>query len=235
MASGRLALNKRRLVLAASGVACAAALGVALGRPASRPVSAHVQSGLPLDPVLLSDGDLVFRSGTDALASFVRAQSESSVYSHVGMLVHLEGTWRVVHAVPADPGAAGGVVLQPLSGFIAPELASAVGYFRIDSLGDADRLTIRNYLLSQVGKPFDYRFQASDDTAHYCTELVIKAIRQVGIDLEPELPPVRVLAMTESAIAPDSLSRWDLLRQIQVRPGEAPDRLHGLPTAAHPP
>jgi hypothetical protein len=153
------------------------------------PIDTHARTSQIAHPELLQDGDLVFRTGTDVLAGLVLSYGKSS-FSHVGIAIHTTDGWAVFHSTPAEPGMTGGVHAELLEDFASNQVAAQVGFFRIDGLNERTRQKIKEYLLSQLGKPFDYRFQYSDDSAHYCTELVLKALRNAGIDLEPSMTRV---------------------------------------------
>ena len=148
------------------------------------------------------------------MAALVLAQGKDSRYSHVGMLIKTADTWSVVHSIPPEPGVAGGVHAIPLDSFASPEVAAQVAFFRVTDLAKPLQIKAKEYLVGQIGKPFDYRFEFSDDSAHYCTELVVKALRNAEIDLEPSLARVHVIGLSEAALLPDSLSGSPRLREL---------------------
>ena len=50
------------------------------------------------------------------------------------------------------------------------------------------RITVANYSLAQVGKPYNLNFlNAETENSFYCSQLVYKAYQQVGIDLNTGL------------------------------------------------
>lgn len=178
------------------------------------PINTHARTYLVEYPESLQDGDIVFRTGTDALAGLVLAHGNESRFSHVGLVVRRADGWVVFHSTPLEPGATGGVHAESLEHFVSNEVATQVAFFRIDSLNEQLRQRVNDYLSSQLGKPFDYRFQYSDDSAQYCTELVLKALRNAGIDLEPSMARVHVFTLPEAAIPPDSLLLSPMLREL---------------------
>lgn len=165
-------------------------------------------------PESLQDGDLIFRRGRDVLSALVLAQSQGSSYSHVGMLVRTEGAWSVLHSTPATPGEKGGVHMEPLDSFASPAIAAKAAFFRVEGLTSGMRSKAREYLMRQVDKPFDYRFEYSDDSSHYCTELVLKALRYAGIGLVSSKDHVQVITLSEAVIPPDSLLVSPRLREL---------------------
>lgn len=169
-------------------------------------------------PEELVEGDIVFRTGSDALSGLVLAHSKGSRFSHVGVLVRIADQWLIIHSTPAESGAEGGVHTESLEAFASSEGTQRLGVYRIDEMSSRQRQSMKDYLLSQQGKPFDYRFQYSDNSAHYCTELVLKALDHAGVNLEPAMRRVHVLTLTEAAIPPDSLAWSSHLREVTPNP-----------------
>ena len=160
------------------------------------------------------DGDLVLRRGTDMLAAIVLAQGQTTRFSHVGMVLHDGDRITVVHATPPEAGLRGGVVQEPLAAFASAEAAADVALYRVEGLDDAALQRLRTYLLAQLGKPFDLNFSYADDTQHYCTELVLKALRHAGFPIHDTLTPVTLLTIPEAVFAPDSLRSSRRLRAV---------------------
>lgn len=182
------------------------------------PVSANARAPRFLHPEMLQDGDIVFRAGRDALAGLVLASGSGARFSHAGLLVRVADSWLVYHSTPAEPGTAGGVHAESLEDFGSSKVAAQLGFFRIDGLDEQMRKRVKEYLLAQLGKPFDYRFQYSDDSAMYCTELVLKALGQAGVNLEPAMARVGTLTLPEAAIPPDSLLASPHVHEVRLDP-----------------
>ncbi len=191
------------------------ALVLALGVPTSVATDGAVVQPprLPGPPAELLDGDIVFRRGVDAIGRMVLSYGDRPRFSHVGMVVRVAGETLVVHALPETPGAGGGVRMERLGMFSSPLRASDVGYYRVGRLTPDQRREIHRFLLEHVGTPFDLRFEYSTDDSMYCTELVLKALSQTGIEVAPALDSVRVVTLDEPAFAPDALRQS---RQLQA-------------------
>ncbi|WP_448380345.1 YiiX/YebB-like N1pC/P60 family cysteine hydrolase [Gloeomargarita sp.] len=162
----------------------------------------------------LSDGDLIFRTGSDIISRAVLTQSHAARFAHVGIILKSESELVVVHALPGDHRSPGGVVLEPLRTFAAQDKAIAIGFYRVKHINSNIRNHVRNYSLAQVGKPFDYRFLLSDDQQLYCTELVVKAFAEAGINLTTSLPKLRIMLMPEPVFPPDTLRHSSQLEPI---------------------
>ena len=168
----------------------------------------------PEPPVELLDGDIVFRRGVDAIGRMVLGYGDRARFSHVGMVVRVAGESLVVHALPETPRDEGGVRVDRLGDFSSPQRAAAVGYYRPGRLTPVQRREIHRFLLEHVGTPFDLRFEYSTDDSMYCTELVLKALAQVGVDVAPSLETVRVITVDEPAFSPDALRQSQQLREL---------------------
>lgn len=189
------------------------ALPIALGVATMTATPAAPGHRLTIPPASrLADGDLVFRRGRDIAADAVLAQREHSHFSHVGMLVNTANGWQVIHATPPEHGQPGGVQAEPLEQFLADHQAAAAGFYRVDSL---DRAKAREYLFAHLGRRFDVRFRYSDDTDYYCSELVLKALKNGGVDLAPGLTRTHALLLAEPVIVPDSLLASPRLHEIR--------------------
>jgi hypothetical protein len=159
------------------------------------------------EPESLDDGDLVFRRGNDLISRLVLSQGVSSRFSHVGVIVIHQAHFFVVHSLPKGDTSADGVQIEPLSSFISSENASDVAFYRVKGIDKKSRVKIRRYILHQMGKPFDEKFQLSDDNRIYCSELAVKALDAAGLDILKELPTIEVMLINEPVLPPDYLRR----------------------------
>jgi len=173
-----------------------------------------LRPGLTGPPAELQDGDIVFRRGVDAIGRMVLSYGDRPRFSHVGMLVRDDGGTFVVHALPETSVDDGGVQLDRLGAFNSPLRAADVGYYRVRQLSLEQRREIHRFLIAQVGRPFDLRFKYSTDDAVYCTELVLKALAQVGVELTPTLEAIQVILVDEPVFAPDALRQSELLQDL---------------------
>ncbi len=173
--------------------------------------SATVHPSIPLQ---LLDGDLVFRRGRDAVAEAVVLGSRNARFSHVGLLVRLQGEPWVVHAAPAEGGGLDGVRVQPLAAFIDPRVASDAAVYRL-TLTPAQRQRVREYALARRGAPFDGALRYSTDDSLYCTELALKALAAAGVDVRPRLSGQAVLWLQEPVYSPEALRRLPALVEVR--------------------
>lgn len=166
----------------------------------------------------LSDGDLVFRTGRDIMSLLVLSQGDSPRFSHVGIILKREDSLVVVHALPQDGQSPGGVLVEPLSVFASSDNASDIGFYRVKGINADSRNRIRDYVLRQVGKPFDYDFSLSEDGKFYCTELALNSLAFAGINIAASAQQIRVMLLSEPVVPPDSLRRSAQLEIIVPNP-----------------
>lgn len=148
------------------------------------------------------EGDLIFRRGQDLMSRMVLAGEAGSHFSHVGLLVWQDSMWMVLHALPDEGPAAGGVRLEPLTTFITPDKAAAwavYGHPEVRAL--AGSVAVEDY----VGLPFDAAFVWSDASRLYCTELVVRAWSGMGVEVADELSFLTAPLLAEPVLAPDAL------------------------------
>lgn len=155
----------------------------------------------------LKDGDLVFRRGRDLVAHLILAKEQSSRFSHVGVVVFRAGQAMVVHAMPAEGDHPGGVLLEPLTVFLAPAVAADASIKRLPLLSEAQRRVLLAKATTWLGRPFDHSLRYSDDSAFYCTELVLKLFKAAGHDLYGLVELQRFFTVDEDIASPDALAQ----------------------------
>lgn len=128
------------------------------------------------DTVHLQTGDLVFRRGESRESRAVTAFDRKSDYTHVGMVLNVDGCWMVIHAVPnerATKQEKDSVKLEPIGVFFRSDRALMGGIYRYP-LTPADTLRLLHKGLQLYGRHplFDGQFDLEDTVSLYCTELV---------------------------------------------------------------
>ncbi len=137
-------------------------------------------------------GDLIFRRGRSLNSRAVLLADQASRFSHVGIVIETPHGLRVVHTVPPEGDAIGGIRVDAIEVFLARTSTSDWGVFRL-------RRTPSEHQASTAARPataaraaaamaeegfhFDGAFDLANDRKLYCTELVWKAYQATGIDL----------------------------------------------------
>jgi hypothetical protein len=188
------------------------ALLLQVPRPAPGSEARHSEWRIRFEETAFASGDLVFRRGRSLISRAVLAVDGGSEYSHVGLISVIGGRVLVIHAVPADPPhSSGGVIAEPLSMFLSPDKATAVGLYRPRdaSLGAVAERAAWQFERAHI--PFDSAFDLATPNELYCTEMVWRAYRKAGIDLAPADP-----SHPEKYLLPSRLLRSPDLRKIQA-------------------
>lgn len=128
------------------------------------------------DTVHLQTGDIVFRLGESRESRAVTTVDRNGDYSHVGMVINVNGHWMVLHAVPnerATKQEEDSVKLETLGTFFRSDRAVKGGIYRFPiTPEDTLRLLQKGLQLYARHPMFDGQFDCEDTTDFYCSELV---------------------------------------------------------------
>ena len=154
-------------------------------------------------------GDLVFRMGTSIYSQMLNMHSDTVQFSHVGLLVELDSSWFVVHAVPKElegPDDFERVKQEPLDSFLASSRCLHAEFVHT-CLPRTDRVAARALEYARDSVRFDNAFDLKDSTEVYCTELIWRLFLIEGIDLSEGRRSFSVIPMFkgEGCIAPKDL------------------------------
>ena len=142
---------------------------------------------IPLE--VLQDGFIICRHGDGIWSNWIIGQNlRDKRYSHIGILSIKEGLVTVIHADTTDRFSISGKVLEEsLETFI--EHARHYGIFRLKHV-EPTRLVecARLYL----GRPFDWKLDATEKDALYCSELIKVAIEDSAPGNNWNFPTVRI-------------------------------------------
>jgi hypothetical protein len=128
-----------------------------------------------VDPATLRTGDLIFQTSESAQSGAIREAQRGHPATHVGIVVVDGGGVQVLEAV-------GPVKRTPLKDFVRRGGGHMVAVYRDPRLDDAGRAAVVAAALNDLGKPYD-RFFTDDDGRIYCSELVWRAWRAVGLEV----------------------------------------------------
>lgn len=167
----------------------------------------------------LRDGDLVFRRGIGIVSQAVITADKGGSYSHIGIVVKEDSTWKVVHAVPGEPDYKGDpdrIKMDDIATFFHKERAKTGALMRLsaDSIlcYRAARHAVRLYRSNIL---FDHQYDLSDTLRMYCTELIDYVYKQQGIDLsEGRISRINVPGLTGNYLLPTDIQQSSLLCTI---------------------
>lgn len=147
---------------------------------------------------LLRNGDIILRSGIGFWSGLFRSSNTTDKrFSHVGIVrIRQDGSIRVIHAEGDDISGKGKVFEDTLEHFVGESDKIGLGRLR---LGEPDRFV--EYAMTFLGRPFDWKFDKSDDSSIYCTELVDLSLRKLNSSFR--LPERKGLLLPEACLSPD--------------------------------
>ncbi len=138
----------------------------------------------------LHDGDIAFRRGSGGASRAVLMANPRGSFSHVGMVVNVDGQWCVIHEVPFEGQSRefDKIYCEPVSDFFNTIKAATGAIYRLSGLDSVQKETICNYARKhlELSTPFDHKYDLTDDSKLYCSELVWRSYLEVGIDLAEE-------------------------------------------------
>ncbi len=138
------------------------------------------------DTLQLREGDVVLRRCTGLISRMVTMSDNGGQFSHTGIVVDSAGIPMVVHAVPSEPDWEGDpdrVKMEPARSFLASDHAvtAAILRPRDTQAGQlAAHYAVRRY---REGTLFDHDFDDQDTVRLYCTQLIVLAYEQAGVEL----------------------------------------------------
>ena len=168
---------------------------------------------------LLQNGDLALRCGTSLESHVViGVNGENGPYSHIGIVVEMNGQWFVAHAVPGENerGKPEYLKLDPILVYYGHDRAKLGCIMRVTDDSTACRQAT-DYALWAVGtkKVFDNNYDWEDSTKLYCTEMVQRAYLHAGIDLaEDRHTDVVAALMPGTYVFPRDIAANRSLREV---------------------
>ncbi len=169
--------------IVALGVACMLAVACS-SRDASSYRKNDNKRNIPVD---LHEGDIAFRRGIGAASRIVLAANSDGSYSHVGIVVEVDDTLRVVHEVPFEGKSREDdkIYSDDIGEFFSTFKAKSGAIYRLRGLDSTTIAKICRYAKRHLKKstPFDHEYNLSDDNMLYCSELVWRCYLEAGIDI----------------------------------------------------
>lgn len=166
---------------------------------------------------VLKNGDLVFRQGRSVESYAVNMADSQKEFSHVGIVVVIKGKAYIVHAVPADTKQDMAYVkMETPDQFLASDKATRSAVYRSGfsptQLESVSRQALNFYNLRYT---FDDEFDLSTPTKLYCTELVLDAFRNAGIELNDiKASEINFLVTKLKIILPGEFMKNASFRQV---------------------
>lgn len=163
-------------------------------------------------------GDLIFRRIDSGGSTFVLLADSKPEYSHVGIVWKSQNETYVIHVVPSEDSSPSYVKITSVEDYIRP--ATSVAVYRLKNADDKSVQNAAEVAYRLIGKvSFDMDFDLSTDSRQYCTELIWKIYKKIGVDLvDGQFDTVHfVFLKTDKVVFVSSLlhSRW--LMQVYLK------------------
>lgn len=174
-----------------------------------------VRNDLPLKQ--LRDGDLVFRCGVSVESHAVMDMDKTQgKYSHIGIAINDGDKWCVVHAVPGENvDGVDRVKIEPIDTFFLTTRAVHGALMRLNGCDKHAAQQAARVAKSYIGVEFDDHYDWNDSTRLYCTELVYRAYKKVGVDLRGDrITHVSLPFFKGDIVFPSDIYRNDSLTTI---------------------
>lgn len=118
----------------------------------------------------------------------------SNKYTHVAIY---EGNGKIIEAT-TDKRSSGNVMRSDIDSYLhGPELIEII---RPSYKTPEDKEAALDYCRSQIGKPYDGKFDLKDNEEHYCAELIYKGLQAMPNKID--VPGTTLLA--QNAVSPDN-------------------------------
>ncbi len=144
----------------------------------------HNQAAIDSTLSLLRDGDLVLRTGADAISVMLRQMNlRDKTYSHCGIVMIENGYPFVYHSIGGEDNPDERLRRDSASFFFSPVYNERLGVARLDlQPGQIEQLRqiTQRYFAARV--PFDMDFDLQTDDRLYCAEFVYKSVREATGD-----------------------------------------------------
>jgi len=142
---------------------------------------------LPAEDSLIHDGDIILRYGYGIISDIIVEQlGETYSLSHCG-IVCKNDSFIVIHSVSSSLYPIDGVQYQTMKDFVKDSKKNSIIVVRFkspDKMKDASSISKRAYYYLNKKVPFDHKFDITDSSKIYCSELIYLVLKdEFGFDV----------------------------------------------------
>ena len=168
---------------------------------------------------IVKDGDLIFRRGTGVVGRIVTTTDREGLYSHVGIIVTIDNTHYVIHAVPHEHEYEGDydrVKCENIAHFVHRYNDADIGIYRLDVSDSIKSIATQHAIrLSKKDVGFDHNYNLEDTTTLYCTEFVEYVYGFANISIsEGRRSNVKIATSSDLYIMPSDLTNCSRLSLV---------------------
>jgi len=141
----------------------------------------------PAEDSLIHDGDIILRYGYGIISDIIVEQlDEPFALSHCGIICKNDSS-IVIHSVSSSISPFDGVQYQSLKSFVKDSKKNSIIIVRFklpDERKSLSAISKRAYYYLNKKVPFDHKFDISDSSKIYCSELIYLVIKdEFGMDI----------------------------------------------------
>ncbi|MBI9041717.1 YiiX/YebB-like N1pC/P60 family cysteine hydrolase [Lutibacter sp.] len=153
----------------------------------------------------IQNGDLVLRCGRSIESFTVYTADNNSEFSHIGIISIENNMSYVIHAVPCNDNL---IKKEKLTDFISPKFASTYAIYRTNFNTSILKKVVNQAKLFRIKKyTFDTNYDLKTNTKLYCTELVLKAFKNSGIELNIKPSEFNYIVGKQEIILPSEFTK----------------------------
>ena len=157
---------------------------------------------------ILEDGDIICRLGDRLWSQIFKDFSiDDKRFSHIGIIRINNDRITVIHAEGTTKSGKDFVKEEPLDDFL--KVARTIGIYRMT---DLDGNKISGFAMEYIGVPFDWKFDMSDASELYCTELLYIILKRLIPTFE--FDTVYIKELGKDIIPIDSISNSEYFSEI---------------------
>ena len=141
----------------------------------------HLWTEIHKQKLLIKNGDLITRAGTDAISASLRNfNKKDKSYSHSGIALLENGEVFVYHTLAGEENPTDKMIREPFDSFCNPHNKLGVGFFRYDISDNEIKAfdsSFKTYYKQEL--KFDKVFDLKDDSTMYCAEIIYKCLKRI--------------------------------------------------------
>lgn len=153
----------------------------------------------------LKNGDLILRCGRSTESFAVYTADKNADFTHIGIVVFENNIPHIIHAVPHKKKL---LKKETIKEFLKPKNASKFAIYRSNfSANTLQKVTseIKKFYNNKI--IFDNNYNLDTDNAMYCTELIVKAYKNVNIQLNIQTKELNYLMGKHQIIFPSEFTK----------------------------
>ena len=160
----------------------------------------------------LHNGDLIFRCGRSTNSFAVYLADKNTEFTHVGIICIENQTPYVIHSVPSKTNL---IQKETITSFLNSNNTSKFAIYRSSFKQvklDEVVIVANSYYINKY--EFDSKYDLTTNTKLYCTEMILKAFKTVGIHLKLKPKEFNYIVGNQQIILPSEFTKSPFFYKI---------------------